>query len=73
MQSYSLFHCSDKEKKIHRLIFDGGSSGNYQLELCSKCYENQDKKFLIIEENITEIVSHDRESTISTKEIISNV
>lgn len=65
---YSIFHCPCKEKKSHRLVFDGGSSGNYQVELCSKCYENQDKKFLINEENIAEIVSHGRESAISTKE-----
>jgi len=52
MEICPLFYCSDKEEKAHRLVFDGGSSGNYQLDLCSKCYENQNKKFLIKEEKI---------------------
>ncbi len=73
MYSYPLFHCSCQEEKSHRLVFDGGSSGNYQVELCSKCYPAQNKTFLIKEENIAEIVSHGRESAISTKEVIDNI
>jgi len=49
-----IFRCRDKEFKTNRVILDGGSEGNYTIELCPKCYTNQDKKFLIKEEVISE-------------------
>ncbi len=36
--------------KKHRLIFDGGISGNYTMLLCVDCYSKGDKQFLISEE-----------------------
>lgn len=41
------FKCRDKREKVYRLIFDGGTSGNYCLEICKSCYQSQSKKFLI--------------------------
>ena len=49
-----IFRCRDKEFKTNRVILDGGSEGNYAVELCPKCYESQDKKFLIREEILSE-------------------
>jgi len=68
----TTFSCNHFPKKF-KLTFDGGILGNYQVELCSKCYPTQDKTYLIKEENIAEIVSHGRESAISTKEVIDNI
>jgi len=53
MNPNAVFICScDKPKKM-RLIFDGGSSGNYTVELCNSCYQKQEKKFLIKKEVIS--------------------
>ena len=49
-----IFRCKCKELKTNRVILDGGSEGNYTVELCPKCYANQNKKFLIKEEVIFE-------------------
>jgi len=49
-----IFRCRDKEFKTNRIILDGGSVGNYTVELCPKCYESQDKKFLIQEGLLSE-------------------
>ncbi|HXG13603.1 MAG TPA: hypothetical protein VNK25_00535 [Candidatus Nitrosotenuis sp.] len=49
MSQGTIFVCKCNRPKRHRLTFDGGSSGNYDLELCEPCYEQQDKKFLISE------------------------
>lgn len=44
------FECNCKRRKKFRLTLDGGSSGKYILELCSDCYADQNKKFLLKEE-----------------------
>lgn len=51
------FSCSCKQEKTHRLTFDGGSEGNYDLELCLKCHKIQDKQFLVNEELISKFDS----------------
>lgn len=48
----SLFQCTCDIPKNHKLIFDGGSSGIYELELCNICYQKEDKQFVISEEII---------------------
>jgi len=45
-----VFICKCKRQIKHRLTFDGGSTGEYQIELCDVCYSNEDKQFLISEE-----------------------
>ena len=50
----ALFECRCGNPKIHKLTFDGGSSGDYILELCDDCYVFQNKEFLIDEEDIQE-------------------
>ena len=46
----NLFSCKCREKKSHKLLFDGGLVGSYDLILCKNCYPSQNKKFLIKEE-----------------------
>lgn len=50
--SQSIFRCRCDNTKEHKLVFDGGSVGNYIVELCKKCYRLQNKQFLISEERI---------------------
>jgi len=47
-----LFECYCKKQKKFRMIFDGGSTGNYVVELCSKCRKNEDHEFLLKEETL---------------------
>jgi hypothetical protein len=44
--------CVCKRRKKFRLIFDGGSTGNYAIELCQKCRNQEDNNFLLKEEMI---------------------
>ena len=48
-----IFRCKCKKSKITRMILDGGTEGNYIIEICSTCYHNHNKKFLIHEEMIS--------------------
>lgn len=48
----SSFVCECIERKTRRLTFDGGSTGNYIVELCTKCLESFDVEFLISQEVI---------------------
>lgn len=50
MSSSICFKCLCVDEKTHRLTFDGGSEGNYDVELCLKCHKIQDKQFLVNEE-----------------------
>ena len=47
-----VFECPCNDKKIYRLIFDSGDTGNYSVEYCQTCYDNDDKQFLIRQEAI---------------------
>jgi hypothetical protein len=42
--------CICLSTKKHRLVFDGGVSGNYTVFLCDSCNSKEDKQFLISEE-----------------------
>ncbi len=44
--------CYCKARKEHKLTFDGGETENYVVELCRKCYEVFDRRFLLSEETI---------------------
>lgn len=43
----SEYECECTEPRVYRLTFDGGSSGNYVVEYCQKCYNEDDKQFLL--------------------------
>ena len=43
------YECDCTEKKKFRIVFDGDSTGNYIIEYCQKCYDSDDKQFMISE------------------------
>lgn len=47
-----IFECECLENKRYRLIFDGGDSGNYIVEYCQKCYDQDDKQYVISTEEL---------------------
>lgn len=49
MSSFVFLECKCSEEKKHRLTFDGGVSGQYTVDVCEKCYQKEDKEFLIRE------------------------
>lgn len=50
MSSLVFLECKCAETKKHRLVFDGGSSGHYTVDVCEKCYCEEDREFLIHEQ-----------------------
>src|SRR5579864_1865873 len=44
-QTIYRYRCKDKRIKRRRLVFDGGTAGQYSVDLCDICYLKQDKKF----------------------------
>ena len=41
------FACFCKEEKKFQIEFDGGDSGNYIVKYCQKCFDSDDKVFMI--------------------------
>jgi hypothetical protein len=39
--------CLCSEEKTYHIIFDGGSSGPYSVDLCKKCFDQDDKKWIL--------------------------
>ncbi|MGI0008521.1 MAG: hypothetical protein ACRD92_02765 [Nitrosopumilaceae archaeon] len=52
MNEITIFQCKCQKPKMSRLTFDGGSSGQYVVEICQECYKDDDKKFLVSEERL---------------------
>lgn len=42
----------EHEPKTHRLIYSCAKTGDYALELCAKCHQNESKDHLIKDEPI---------------------
>lgn len=49
MKSNPIFKCKCKRQKKYRLLFDGGTTGQYSIELCQVCREKEYFKYLIKE------------------------
>lgn len=47
-----VLECECSSIKNHKVTFDGGSTGNYVIEMCQTCYDNDDKRFIISEERL---------------------
>lgn len=47
-----IYSCSCSSSKKFRLTYDGGSTGEYQLELCQRCHDEKPRKFLLSEVEI---------------------
>lgn len=52
LNNQTTFECECITTKTYRVIFDGGSTGNYVIEMCQQCYDADDKRFVITEEMI---------------------
>ncbi len=50
----SIFTCNCIEQKTIKVTFDGGLSGNYIIEYCQMCFDQDDKQFLINVEQLEE-------------------
>jgi hypothetical protein len=50
--SISSFECLCSEKKKYQILFDGGDTGNYVADYCQKCYDSDDKQFMISMEEL---------------------
>lgn len=46
------YECECLEDKKFRIVFDGDSTGNYIVEYCQKCYEQDDKQFMLLTEEL---------------------
>lgn len=45
--------CECPDKKKYRVIFDGAYVGRYAVEYCQKCYDSDDKQFMISMEELS--------------------
>jgi hypothetical protein len=41
------YECNCPEGKKFRVVFDGDYTGNYIVEYCQKCYDSDDKQFMV--------------------------
>lgn len=55
MNSQVFLECKCAEEKKYRLVFDGGTSGQYMIDVCERCYQEDDKKFLLKEDKVTSL------------------
>lgn len=46
------YECICIEDKKFRIIFDGDSTGQYVVEYCQSCYDQDDKQFMISMERL---------------------
>lgn len=43
----AIFECECLDDKKYRLVFDGDVTGQYIVEYCPRCYDQDDKQFKI--------------------------
>ena len=41
-----IFECECLKDKKYRLVFDGATTGQYVVEYCQECYDQDDKQFM---------------------------
>ena len=54
-RSQVTYYCECTDPRIYRLTYNGGSSEIFSFECCQKCYDEEDKKFMIEQERIVGI------------------
>ncbi len=47
-----MYECECDDDKKFRVVFDGDSTGNYIIEYCEKCYDSDDKQFMVSMEEL---------------------
>ena len=51
--SEDILECECLEDKKFRVVFDGDDTGNYIVEFCQRCYDQEDKQYIISMEVIS--------------------
>ena len=51
-KSECIFECECLEDKKYRIVFDSADAGQYFVEYCQKCYDQDDKQFLVSQEEL---------------------
>lgn len=46
------YECNCSQEKKFRVVFDGASTGNYVVNYCQKCFDQDDKLFMLSKEVI---------------------
>lgn len=46
------YECECADKKKYKLVFDGATIGKYAVEYCQRCYDSDDKQFLVSTEEL---------------------
>ena len=47
-----ILTCKCLEQKQYCVVFDGGFNENYTVEYCQRCYDQDDKQFMISVEEL---------------------
>jgi len=47
---HTKYECECTEDKKFIVSFDGGSTGIYSVDYCQKCYDLDDKQFILLTE-----------------------
>ena len=42
-----IYRCLCKSKKLMKIVLDGGSRGDYELDLCRECYSSTALRFYL--------------------------
>lgn len=50
--SDSEYECDCDNQKTIKVVYDGGFDEKFVAEYCEKCYEQEDKKFMISMEKV---------------------
>lgn len=51
-QAQDIYECECTEEKKFRVTYDGGSSGQYAIEFCQICFDQDDRQFMISQERL---------------------
>jgi len=52
-QSDSEYECTCDYQKNIRVVYDGGFDEKFTVEYCERCYEQEDKEFVISMERLS--------------------
>jgi len=47
-----VYQCDCDDEKQIRVVYDGGFDEKYTVEYCKKCYDSDDKQFMISAEEL---------------------
>ncbi len=47
------YECECSEDKKYQLVFDGADTGQYAVVYCQKCFDSDDKQFMVSMEELS--------------------